>query len=48
MRFFVDISFVSVSLQCSCVSLALISVAKENEAIIVWLEKYISFFFLIV
>ena len=34
------ISFHSIPLQCNHVTLALASAAKENEGVIVWLEKY--------
>ena len=42
------ISFHSIPLQCNHIVLALISAAKENEEVIVWLEECPSFLFPIV
>ena len=45
---FHSISIVSVYLRCNRVVLVLVSVAKENEKVNVWLEEYPSFFFSII
>ena len=42
------ISFHSIPLRCNCAALTLDSATKENEEVIVWLEEYPSFLFLIV
>ena len=41
--FFLFFFFFSISLRCNCATLALTSVAKENEEVIIWLKECPSF-----